>query len=731
MDAKEVSARLFATRENARQFCFDLFPNGVLRGNEFLTGSLKGESGEACVMNLVTGAWHDNAAGDRGEECVSYWAAAKGLTQADAIAKLSVGMLNGNGAANGAAVVPYIKPADRTNPDVLEVPPEDASSAAECFRHPKHGLPSSLSHYLTVQGDLWFINAHYQAKGKRDSCPWIWKGGWRAEAPPRPRPLYGLERVDAFPEAHCIVVEDEHTADVMRDLIKDRPIVTWYGEPVSITTAAWTPLWKRKVLVWCRADEVGEKTRQILCNQLTEVNCDVSYVDTDGLPAGLGPADMVAQGRSRIEISKLVIERMQPWEGGKPKPAAKAVRFGDPVAEIWKEAQLTLNAQGNPHNNEANIIRIMQHAERNILRIEVWWDTFLSRMLYLKNGETHEWNEAQDTRLTAWIQDEYKIPNLKLATVERGLKEYIERNPRNCVVEYLESHRWDNVPRLEQLLPRGFGTVDDVYTQAVGRCFLMGMVARAMHPGCKVDCLPVFEGKQGNFKSSALKILGAPWHSEIHDSILTKDFVQALQGMWLIEISELSSFRKHEMTAIKGRISDPSDRFRPSFGRYTRNWPRQCVMAASTNETNWATDDTGARRFWPVKCGNIDLDWIADNKNQLFAEATHRYRAGEPWHNVPQAEAEAEQKHRHMDDPWLETIRSFVGTRTIMRMSDILDELHIPLERRTMSEARRAAACLRALGFYAATIWEGKECWRGFRRYAEPETVKKDPAADF
>ena len=95
---------------------------------------------------------------------------------------------------------------------------------------------------------------------------------------------------------------------------------------------------------------------------------------------------------------------------------------------------------------------------------------------------------------------------------------------------YLESLRWDGEPRLQMLIARGFGATQNDYHAQVGANFLIGMVARALRPGCKVDTMPVFEGAQGTFKSTALAILGGKWFAEVHQSIDSKDFYLALSG---------------------------------------------------------------------------------------------------------------------------------------------------------------------------------------------------------
>src|SRR5262249_49361550 len=119
-------------------------------------------------------------------------------------------------------------------------------------------------------------------------------------------------------------------------------------------------------------------------------------------------------------------------------------------------------------------------------------------------------------------------------------------NPKNILQAFLTSLTWDGEKRMHTLLSRGFGGValgDEhrQYIEAVSRCFLVSLAARAMHPGCKADHLLVLEGPQGGLKSSALEIIGQPFFNEVHAKIDSKDFYLSLRGNWLIELSELSS----------------------------------------------------------------------------------------------------------------------------------------------------------------------------------------------
>ena len=138
----------------------------------------------------------------------------------------------------------------------------------------------------------------------------------------------------------------------------------------------------------------------------------------------------------------------------------------------------------------------------------------------------------------------------------------------------------------------------------------------------------------------------------------------------------MHSFTKAEVERLKGVMSCQVDRYRAPYERRAADHPRRCVFAGTTNRDDWNRDETGARRFWPVVCGHIDLDWLTQHRDQLLAEAVYKFKNGATWWEVPREHAEREQDARRVEDPWQPIIADWLIGRTETTTNEILQPLH-------------------------------------------------------
>ena len=296
------------------------------------------------------------------------------------------------------------------------------------------------------------------------------------------------------------------------------------------------------------------------------------------------------------------------------------------------------------------------------------------------------------------------LPKVGKDTTHQAVDQRAQERSFHPVREYLEKTVWDGVNRLDYWATDYLGAEATDYTAGIGRMFLVAMVARIFTPGCKADHMLVLEGEQGVGKSSACRVLAGEWFSDSLPDIRDKDGAQHIRGKWLVEVAELAAIGKAEAETLKSFISRQVERYRPSYGRKEVIEPRQCVFVGTTNRAVYLKDETGARRFWPIKVTKVDVESLRASRDQLFAEAVAAYRAGEKW--WPDAAFERnhirpEQEHRYEADPWERAILEYVAPLSRARVEDIArGALHIDaISRVGTIEQRRIAAVLASKGW--------------------------------
>lgn len=224
----------------------------------------------------------------------------------------------------------------------------------------------------------------------------------------------------------------------------------------------------------------------------------------------------------------------------------------------------------------------------------------------------------------------------------------------DSAMEYLRNLKWDGTRRLNTWISTVYGAPEDLYHKAVAANWIKGLVKRVMEPGCKFDYVLVLEGEQGSRKSTSLHVLGGNWHVETTMSTDNKDFFMQFQGKAIVEFSEGETLSRTEVKRMKAIITMQSDTYRPPYERTSQDFPRRCVFAMTTNQTEYLKDETGNRRWLPVtvKLPEANVDWLALNRDQIFAEAYHRvFNDKEKIYEFPKEETLVQQALRRIKDP--------------------------------------------------------------------------------
>lgn len=371
--------------------------------------------------------------------------------------------------------------------------------------------------------------------------------------------------------------------------------------------------------------------------------------------------------------------------------------------ERWSEL-LHRTERGEVRDVIVNAVTILRADHRFAGRLR--WNQLLEAVeaedLPWRKGGWQEWADADDLQLAAWCQERHAY--LKPPTVANAVQIVARDQMHHPVRERLDALTWDGVPRLGSWLSTYLGVAASSYTKAVGRAWMISAVARAYQPGCKVDTALILEGAQGAGKSQAAGLLALD-QSLFTDQIAdlgTKDSGQDLRGKWVVELAELAAMRRPEIERVKAFMSRREDHYRPSYGRRSQDYPRQCVFVGTTNSESYLADETGGRRFWPVKVGTIELEKLRCDRKQLWAEAVVAYCKDERWWLSSEIEGAAreEQEARRIEDPWEAAIARWLIGQGRASVDQVLrDAIGMPLERQDQRARNRVAAVLKGAGW--------------------------------
>jgi predicted P-loop ATPase len=244
-----------------------------------------------------------------------------------------------------------------------------------------------------------------------------------------------------------------------------------------------------------------------------------------------------------------------------------------------------------------------------------------------------EWTNNDLNQLISWMEKFGMPANPNRISI--AVSNVFNNHSYHPVRDYLNSLSWDGEPRVETLFIEYLGAEDTIYTRTVTRKSLVAAVARVFEPGIQFDSVIILVGRQGLGKSTILKKLGKDWFSDNFRSVRDKVSIEQIQGVWIMEISELAGLKKQEVEDVKNYISIRIDRGRMAYGRHVEAFPRQCIFFGSTNHDDFLADPTGNRRFWPIKAEvqspskSVFKDFTTYEIDQVWAEAYKLYQKNE------------------------------------------------------------------------------------------------------
>lgn len=337
----------------------------------------------------------------------------------------------------------------------------------------------------------------------------------------------------------------------------------------------------------------------------------------------------------------------------------------------WK-AELEYTKSGKLLCNIANIILILENdpalAGHIVHDLFTGMDSAKDGLPWNKNA--NQWTDTDDANLRVWLEKHYDITGKE--KIADALTAVLTRHSYHPIRDYLSGLTWDGVPRLDRIIIDYMGAEDSELNRAMSRKHFVAAVARVFNPGCKYDYCLIMSGAEGIGKSTLLRVMGGRWFNDSITTLEGKEGMEQLRRAWVVELGELSSIKRSDVEQVKAHLSRQVDIYRAAYARRVLEHPRQCVFCGTTNEALFLKGDTGNRRFWviPVVAELRKYkDWseaIRRDRDQLWAEAVHYYKQGEPLYLSEELEAQAKQRQQDFnddnDDPIVAMLDKYLNT---------------------------------------------------------------------
>jgi len=533
--------------------------------------------------------------------------------------------------------------------------------------------------------------------------------------------------------------------NVRRDGQDERSTIRWTSATVALPAVATAPAVVAPVA----------KTTAKTAVSATDAAFDSAIAIAQRMPPSVeghgGDAALFACARQiatvimDVEIIEAVLDAvyntrcLPPWPSSKIKREAE--RAVEAMSRLIDTADAIKQARSDRYKREGGNDAIHDDADEN-LTLEVdsrgkpipsltnasrmlhswfgrglWRDETTGRIMCDGFDDTMPHGPWTDEHTTAFRlaceQFQLRLPKDK---TNEAVENHAKRHVRNPVRERLTAlaKTWDGAQRVDTSLSRYWSAADTTATRAASRVFWLGLAARGIEPGCKVDTVLILCGAQGVKKSTWIELIAGDRTRASTSPIALDNEVKremTIRGKWIVELPELDSLRrKEDIEQAKAFVTQSYADYRSPYDKYDRTWLRPCVFVGTTNDDEILRDPTGERRWMPVRVGDLNQELFVSERDQVLAEAAHRYLSGEQhWPTEAEASTLAEnaEHHKETGDPWEEMVESWIERKperaygvTIASLTDSSSgAIPMPKDKVDWGVAKKLSSVLRRLGF--------------------------------
>lgn len=364
---------------------------------------------------------------------------------------------------------------------------------------------------------------------------------------------------------------------------------------------------------------------------------------------------------------------------------------------------------------EATINNVtMALARPDITGIDLRYDQFRDEIMFTPHNKPGQWRaftDADYSRLRITLEKGGFKP-IGRELIRDSVLLTADDNPFDSAIEWINGLEWDGVQRIGGYLTNYFDAEDSDYARAVSMYLWSALAGRVTVPGIKADMVPILIGDQGIKKSSSVAAMlpAMDYFTEISFNEKDEDLARKMRGRLIGEIGELRGLHTREEEAIKAFITRTHENWVPKYREFATQFARRIVFIATTNKDQFLSDETGNRRWLPLRVGQADIDAIRRDRDQLWAE-------GKWWFDLlgvmyQDAERLAVERHEEFTMPerweepitqWLDEVEHLTGDtprmREFLRTHDVAVEcLRIDAAKVTRADEMQIGKVLQKLG---------------------------------
>lgn len=341
-------------------------------------------------------------------------------------------------------------------------------------------------------------------------------------------------------------------------------------------------------------------------------------------------------------------------------PIVEEPEPGTEVAKVKPEARYLVDKQGRKENRAYNH-ELFLRSDASPFKIA--WDDFTANVIRAPSSDPEgeeRWKLFADEHYSHIVRQMDRngfVPQAPSA-VRPAVHSFAMDHAVDSAVEWIRRlPAWDGVARVERFWVTYAKAQDSAYIRAVGRYSWTAQVGRALDPGCQVDMVPILVSEQGKRKTSLIAAIAPSrqWFTEINLLERDDDTSRKMRGKLVAELGELRGMHARDVEDVKAFITRREEEWVPKYQEFARSFKRRFVFYGTTNKEEFLGDPTGERRWLPFRVGEddqLDVEGVERDRDQLWAEAIHRWREhGVEWQDAERL-AQAEHGHFKEQDPW-------------------------------------------------------------------------------